>query len=94
MSPNSDRAYVTSLGPGRVTAIDTRTPRVSSTVSVGPSGTDPFTVRATDDALHMAKQGANTLSIIDHSTFNATATIATGNGSYGIAVVQRGPTNG
>jgi YVTN family beta-propeller protein len=93
MSPNGDRAYVTSLGPGRVTAIDTRTHRVSSTVSVGPSGTDPFTVRATDDAVYVANQGANTLSIIDQSTFKATATIATGNSPYGIAVVQRGPTN-
>jgi len=94
MSPNGDRAYVTSLGPGRVTAIDTATHRVSSTVSVGPYGTDPFTVRATDDALYVANQGANTLSIIDRSTFRAAATIATGNSPYGIAVVQRGPTNG
>ena len=94
MSPNGDRAYVTSLGPGRVTAIDTATHRVSSTVSVGPSGTDPFTVRATGDALYVANQGANTLSIIDQSTFEAAATIATGNSPYGIAVVQRGPTNG
>jgi YVTN family beta-propeller protein len=94
MRPSGDRAYVTSLGPGRVTAIDTRTHRVSTTVSVGPSGTDPFTVRATDDAVYVANQGANTLSIIDQSTFKATATIATGNSPYGIAVVQRGPTNG
>ena len=44
MSPNGDRAYVTGLGPGRLTAIDTGTHRVPSTVSVGPYGTDPFTV--------------------------------------------------
>ena len=94
MSPNGDRAYVTSLGPGRVTAIDTATHRVSSTVSVGPPGTDPFTVRATGDALYVTNQGANTLSVIDPSTFRATATIATGSSPYGIAVVEPRPTNG
>ena len=94
MSPNGDRAYVTGLGPGTVTAIDTRTHRVSSTISVGTYGTDPFTVRATGDAVYVANQGANTLSVIDQSTFRATATIATGNSPYGIAVVQPGPTNG
>jgi YVTN family beta-propeller protein len=93
MSPNGDRAYVTSLGPGSLAAIDTRTHRVSSTVSLGPSGTDPFTVQATDDAVYVANQGASTLSIIDQSTFKTTATIATGNSPYGIAVVQRGPGN-
>jgi YVTN family beta-propeller protein len=94
ISPNGHRAYIASLGPGRITAIDTSTHRVSSTVSVGPSGTDPFTVRATDDAVYVTNQGANTLSIIDHSTFKATATIATGNSPYGIAVVQPSPTHG
>jgi YVTN family beta-propeller protein len=94
MSPNGDRAYITGLGPGRVTAIDTGTHRVSSTVSVGPHGTDPFTVRATGDAVYVANQGANTLSVIDQSTFRVTATIATGNSPYGIAVVQPRPTNG
>jgi YVTN family beta-propeller protein len=92
ISPNGARAYVTDLGPGRVTAIDTGTHRVSSTVSVGPYGTDPFTVRAAGDAVYVANQGANTLSVIDQSTFRATATIATGNSPYGIAVVQ--PANG
>jgi YVTN family beta-propeller protein len=93
ISPNGDRAYVTGLGPGTLTAIDTGTERVSSTVSVGPHGTDPFTVRATADALYVANQGASTLSIIDPSTFKTTATIATGNSPYGIAVVQPPPTN-
>ena len=51
------------------------------------------TVRATGDAVYVANQGANTLSVIDPSTFKATATIATGNSPYGIAVVRRGPTN-
>jgi YVTN family beta-propeller protein len=93
ISPDGGRAYVTGLGPGRVTAIDTGTHRVSSTVSVGPHGTDPFTVRATGDALYVTNQGANTLSVIDPSTFRATATIATGNSPYGIAVVEPEPTN-
>ena len=94
MSPNGERAYVTGLGPGTLTAIDTGTDRVRSTVSVGPYGTDPFTVRATRDALYVANQGASTLSIIDPSTLRTTATVATGNSPYGIAVVQPPPTNG
>jgi YVTN family beta-propeller protein len=94
MSPKGDRAYVAGLGPGRITAIDTATHRVSSSVSVGPYGTDPFTVRATGDALYVANQGAGTLSVIDPSTFRVTATVATGNSPYGIAVVQPQPTSG
>jgi YVTN family beta-propeller protein len=94
MSPDGDRAYVTSLGPGTLAVIDTGTRRISSTVSVGPYGTDPFTVRATGDAVYVANQGASTLSIINPSTFKATATIATGNSPYGIAVVQPRPTSG
>ena len=94
MSPDADRAYVTSLGPGTLTAIDTHTNRVRSTLSVGPAGTDPFTVRATGDAVYVANQGASTLSIIDPSTFRTTATVATGNSPYGIAVVQPPPKNG
>jgi YVTN family beta-propeller protein len=94
ISPDGHRAYVTSLGPGKVTAIDTATHRISSTVSVGPHGTDPFTVRATDDAIYVANQGANTLSVIDSSTLRVTATIATGNSPYGIAVVQPRSRNG
>ena len=92
ISPDGDRAYVTSLGPGTVTAIDTGTHRVRSSVSVGPAGTDPFTVRATGDAIYVANQGASTLSVIDRSTFEVRATVATGNSPYGIAVVQARPT--
>jgi YVTN family beta-propeller protein len=94
ISPNGDRAYVTGLGPGTLTVIDTGTHRISSTVSVGPYGTDPFTVRATGDALYVTNQGASTLSVIDPSTLKTTATIATGNSPYGVAVVQPRPTNG
>jgi YVTN family beta-propeller protein len=93
MSPNGTRAYVAGLGLGRVTAIDTRTHRVASTVSVGPYGTDPFTVRATGDAVYVANQGANTLSVIDPSTLKTTASIATGNSPYGIAIIQPTPTS-
>jgi YVTN family beta-propeller protein len=42
----------------------------------------------------VANQAANTLSVIDQHTFKVTATIATGNSPYGIAVVQPGPANG
>ena len=87
VSPNGDRAYVTDLGQGKLTVIDTRTHRVSSTVSIGPYGTDPFTVVTTGNAVYVANQGANTLSVIEPSTFKATATVATGNSPYGIAVV-------
>jgi YVTN family beta-propeller protein len=86
--------YVTGLGPGTLTAIDTGTDRVRSTASVGPYGTDPFTVRATRDALYVTNHGASTLSIIDPSTLRTTATVATGNSPYGIAIVQPPPTNG
>ena len=37
---------------------------------------------------------SNTLSVIDPNTFKATATIATGNSPYGIAVVQPAPATG
>ena len=91
MSPDGDRAYVTGLGRGTLSAIDIGRDRVSSTVSVGSYGTDPFTVRATGDALYVANQGASTLSIIDPSSFKTTATVATGNSPYGIAVVEHPP---
>ncbi len=71
-------ACVAGLGQGRITAIDTGTRRVSSAVSVGPYGTDPFTVRAAGDAIYVANEGASTLSVIDPRTFRATAAIATG----------------
>ena len=88
VSPAGDRAYVTGLGPGTLTAIDTGTHRVSSSVSIGPYGTDPFAVAATADAVYVADQGANTLTIVDPSAFKVTGTVATGNSPYGVAVVQ------
>jgi len=56
-------------------------------------GTDPFGVRATGDAIYVANQGASTLSALDPSALRVTATIATGNSPYGIAVVRPWPTN-
>src|SRR6202007_937212 len=64
MSPDGARAYVTDLGPGNLTVIDTRTHQVASTVSVGAPGTDPFTVQATSHAIYVVNQGAKTLSVI------------------------------
>jgi YVTN family beta-propeller protein len=91
MSPAGDRAYVTDLGLGNLTVIDTLTRQVAAVVGVGPVGTDPFTARATGDAVYVANQGANTLSVIDPSTFETAATVATGTSPYGIAVVQAPP---
>jgi YVTN family beta-propeller protein len=48
----------------------------------------------TGDAVYVADQGANTLSVIDPSTSKVTATVATGNSPYGIAVVQPPAMNG
>jgi YVTN family beta-propeller protein len=56
---------------------------------VGPYGTDPFTARATNHAVYVANQGANTLSVIDPRTLEVVATVATGNSPYGIAVISR-----
>jgi YVTN family beta-propeller protein len=88
VSPNGNRTYVTNLGPGTLTVIDNRIHGVSSTVSLGPYGTDPFTARATDHAVYVANQGANTLSVIDPRNLEVVATVATGNSPYGIAVIQ------
>jgi YVTN family beta-propeller protein len=89
MSRDGTQAYVTDLGPGKLTVIDTHTHQVSSTVTLGSNGTDPFQVRATNDAIYVTDQGANTLSVIDPRTLNVVATVATGTSPYGIAVVQR-----
>jgi YVTN family beta-propeller protein len=88
ISPDGARAYVTDLGPGDLTVIDTRMHQVSSTVSIGPTGTDPFTVQATADAIYVVNQGKNTLSIIDPNSLRVVATVSTGNSPYGIAVIQ------
>jgi YVTN family beta-propeller protein len=46
---------------------------------------------ANDSAVYVADQGASTLSVIDPSSLKVTATVATGNSPYGIAVAQPGP---
>jgi YVTN family beta-propeller protein len=87
ISPDGTRAYVTNLGPGNLTVVDTRTNRVTSTVSIGPPGSDPFTVEATGNAVYVVNQGANTLSVINPNTLHVVATVSTGNSPYGIAIV-------
>ena len=87
ISPDGARAYVTGLGPGKLTVIDTRTRKVASTLSVGPTGTDPFTAQATGQAIYVVDQGANTLSVIDPNTLQVAATVPIGNSPYGVAVV-------
>jgi YVTN family beta-propeller protein len=88
MSPDGSRAYIADLGPGNVTVIDTRARQVSATVAIGPPGTDPFSAQATNDAIYVVDQGANTLSVVDPDTLNVVATLSTGNSPYGVAVVQ------
>jgi YVTN family beta-propeller protein len=93
MSPNGHWAYVTDLGPGKLTVIDTRSRQVSSTVSLGSYGTDPFTAAATRHAIYVANQGNNTLSVIDPRTLKVVTNVTTGNSPYGVAVIQPGPKN-
>jgi YVTN family beta-propeller protein len=59
---------------------------ISSTVSLGTVGTDPFTAAATSHAVYVTDQGDNTLSVIDPHTLHVVRTIAIGNSPYGIAV--------
>jgi YVTN family beta-propeller protein len=93
MDPNSHRAYVTDLGPGKLTVIDTRTCRVSSTVSLGSVGTDPYAAAATNHAVYVVNQGANTLSVIDPRTLKVLAKVKTGKSPSGVAVAQAGRRN-
>jgi YVTN family beta-propeller protein len=43
-------------------------------------------VAATDDAIYVTNQGANTLAVIDPSTRHVVTTVTTGNSPYGVAV--------
>jgi YVTN family beta-propeller protein len=86
-SPEGDTAYVADPGPGKVVVIDTRTRRTSSTVPVGPYGTDPFSAAATRQAVYVVNQGANTLSVIDPRTLNVVTTVPTGNSPYAVAAL-------
>jgi YVTN family beta-propeller protein len=87
-SPDGSRAYIADLGPGNVTVIDTGVRKVSAAVPIGPPGTDPFSVDATSDAIYVANQAANTLSVIDPNTLHVVATVSTGNSPYGIGVAD------
>jgi YVTN family beta-propeller protein len=80
------RAYVTDLGPGTLTVIDTGTRRVSHRVTLGPVGTDPFTVAVTQHGIYVTDQGANMLSVVDARTLHVVATVATGTSPYGVAI--------
>jgi YVTN family beta-propeller protein len=88
-SPTDNTAYVADLGPGKLGVIDTSTRQTSSTVTLGPHGTDPFNAAATRHAIYVTNQGANTLSIIDPRTLHIVTTVKTGNSPYGVAVVPR-----
>ena len=79
-------AFVAVLGLNELAAIDTRSRRLVSTASVGPYGTDPFNVAATDDAIYVTNQGANTLAVIDPRTHHVVTTVSVGNSPYGVAV--------
>jgi YVTN family beta-propeller protein len=86
-SPNDNSVYVADLGPGKLVVINTRGRQVSSTVTLGSYGTDPFTAAATRHAIYVTNQGANTLSVIDPRTLHVVTTVRTGNSPYGVAVV-------
>jgi YVTN family beta-propeller protein len=66
--------------------IDTRSHRVSASVSVGPPGTDPFNVAVAPSAVYVTEQGAGTLTVIDPQTLKIVATVTVGNSPYGVAV--------
>jgi YVTN family beta-propeller protein len=86
LAPDGSKAYVAVLGPGKVSVIDTRTHRVSATVSVGPPGTDPFNVAVTSGAVYVTNQGAGTLAVINPQNLKVVATATVGTSPYGVAV--------
>ena len=86
-SPTDNRAYLADLGPGNLVVIDTGARRISSTVTLGSSGTDPFNAAATRHAVYVTNQGANTLSVIDPHTLRVMTTVDTGSSPYAVAAV-------
>lgn len=86
-SPEDNTAYVADPGPGKIIVIDTGTRQTSSTVTVGPYGTDPFNAAATRHALYVTNQGASTLSVVDPHSLNVVTTVATGNSPYAVAAL-------
>jgi YVTN family beta-propeller protein len=91
VGPDGKSVYAAVLGPGKVSVIDTGSNRVSSTVSVGPPGTDPFNLEVTSQALYVTEQAAGTLTVIDPKSNRVLATV-TGESctSTGTAGVTRG----
>ncbi|MCW2859590.1 MAG: beta-propeller repeat protein [Actinoallomurus sp.] len=85
LSPDGRSAYAAVLGPGNVSVIDTRSHRVSRTVSVGPPGTDPFNVAATSRAIYVTEQGAGTLTVINPKTLKIVVTVTVGTSPDGVA---------
>ncbi|WP_020578252.1 YncE family protein [Actinopolymorpha alba] len=86
IGPNAQTSYVAVLGPGRIAVIDTQSHRVSTTISVGPPGTDPFNLAVTPSRVYVANQGSGNVSVIDPNTHKVLATVPVGNSPYGIAV--------
>lgn len=86
LSPNGNTAYIADLGPGNLSVVDTHTHHITTTVSLGTEGSDPFSVAATATAVYVADQGANALAVIDPHTLKVLTTIPVGNSPYGVAV--------
>ncbi len=86
LAPDGRSAYVAVLGPGNVSAISTRTHRISGTVNIGPPQTDPFNIAVTSRALYVTNQGAGTLTVIDPKALKVTATVTVGESPCGVAV--------
>ncbi|MFE0381725.1 YncE family protein [Streptomyces inhibens] len=66
--------------------IDTGNNRVSTTISVGPTGTDPFNIEVTHQAVYVTEQAAGTLTVIDPKSNKVVATVTVGASPYGVAV--------
>ncbi|MFJ7497618.1 hypothetical protein ACIQZB_42240 [Streptomyces sp. NPDC097727] len=86
VGPGGRFAYSADLGPGNVSVSDTGSHRVSSTIALGLSGTDPFNLEVTSEAIYVTNQGAGTLKVIDPYSHKVVATVILGAGPYGVAV--------
>jgi YVTN family beta-propeller protein len=86
IGPDATSVYAAVLGPGKVSVIDIASNRVSSALSVGPPGTDPFNLEVTSHAIYVTEQAAGTLTVIDPTSRKVLATVTVGNSPYGVAV--------
>ncbi|WP_392676525.1 YncE family protein [Streptomyces sp. LN785] len=66
--------------------IDIPSNRVSATISLGPSGTDPFNLEVANEAIYFTNQGAGTLAVIDPKSHQVVKTVTLGDSPYGVAV--------